>query len=143
MSCLPGYCSIKGCERPRVGSLKVCESHRKLSADEKKLKIEKPLTGLRRGSPPKKQSDKRAGQMEQYYKRVEVWKKGKICVVCDHEGLKKPVDDCHHMAGKENDRLLDESLWIPMCRKHHIYFTEHSAEAIAMGYSLPRNSTTI
>lgn len=139
MSRLPGYCRVKGCERPRVGSLKVCESHRKLSADEKKLKIEKPLTGLRRSGKPKPVSEKRKGQLDEYNAKVKKWKEGKTCVMCDWEGLKKPCEHAHHPAGREGERLLNFAELVPLCAKHHIWVTEHSKEAIELGVSLPRN----
>lgn len=45
--------------------------------------------------------------------------------------------EVHHMAGR-GAALLDESRWLPLCRDHHAYVTEHPREAIERGWSLPR-----
>ena len=83
-------------------------------------------------------SEKRAKQVRQYNKEVKEWKKDKSCALCGAV----PVD-CHHQLGKENELLLDRRFWLPLCRDHHRYFTDNSREAIELGISLPRNSTTV
>ncbi len=114
------------------------------SADDRKAErqaikdsLKKKATPIAKATKPiKKRSEKRATEEQIYGKLVAVWKKGKTCAV---EGCGLPCDDCHHQAGKEGALLLDASKWLPMCRGHHTYFTEHSAEAIELGYSLNRN----
>lgn len=139
MSLLPGYCSIDGCERPRLSGLEVCYSHNKLENDKGKLQIEKPVKPLQRGGPPKRVSDKRQEQNDVYFKMVEEWRVGKICVMCDWGGKKNTNITPHHQEGREGERLKDFTKIIPLCIKHHNWATEHSKEAIELGISLPRN----
>ena len=87
-----------------------------------------------------RRSDKRAEQESLFAKKVAVWKKGKVCVMCDWEGKKNTNITPHHKQGRDGDLLLDFTKIIPLCVKHHGWATEHSNEAIALGISLPRNS---
>lgn len=50
----------------------------------------------------------------------------------------RPAIEIHHRAGRVGLRLLDESTWMAVCRDCHVRITEHPAEAIAEGWSLPR-----
>lgn len=119
MSRLPGYCRVKGCERPRVGSLKVCESHRKLSADEKKLKIEKPLTVLRRSGKPKPVSEKRKTEMKDYATlRKDYLKENPVCEanlrVCTGNAT-----EVHHRA-KRGKNYLNKETFMSICHECHV-----------------------
>lgn len=119
MSRLPGYCSIKGCERPRVGSLKLCESHRKLSADEKKLKIEKPLTGLRRSGKPKPVSEKRKTEMNDYATlRRDYLKENPVCEANLRE-CTGVATEVHHKA-KRGANYLNVETFMAVCKECHI-----------------------
>jgi hypothetical protein len=62
--------------------------------------------------------------------------------MCEEEGCEQKSVDVHHQAGKENGRLLDENYFIALCRHHHTYYTEHSAEAIRKGISVLRTAKT-
>lgn len=84
-----------------------------------------------------KRSKKREAQEKVYNDLVRIWKVGKKCGV---RGCVSDCDDVHHQLGREGDLLLNTKYWFPICRTHHVYYTEHSAFAIANGYSLPRNS---
>lgn len=92
-----------------------------------------------------------------YLKFKKEWIKGKECAVTPRLYKKERVairgiaEDIHHMLGRvgyaddwarEHDipLLLDARFWLPVCREAHIWITEHSAEAIRLGYSLPRNA---
>jgi hypothetical protein len=82
-------------------------------------------------------SKKRAAQERTYSKRrrlfLEAWP------TCQHPDVcGSPATDVHHMAGRDGDRLLDESRWIALCRPHHEHVTAHPALAIAQGVSYPR-----
>jgi hypothetical protein len=90
-----------------------------------------------------------------YLKFKKQWIKGKKCevnpsVYSSYHLLVREAEDIHHMLGRvgyaddwarEHDipLLLDARFWLPVCREAHIWITEHSAEAIRLGYSLPRN----
>lgn len=140
---LSWMCTVDDCERPKVGGLDVCMSHKQAQSKQERIDSApvKPSTPLRRGSPPKKQSDKRAGQVNEYNAKVKKWKEGKTCVMCDWEGLKRPCEHAHHPAGREGERLLNFAELVPLCAKHHIWVTDHSKEAIELGISKPRNAT--
>lgn len=85
----------------------------------------------------KPRSDKREAQEKVYNDLVRIWKKGKKCGV---RGCVSDCQDAHHQLGREGDLLLNTKYWFPICRDHHTFYTQHSALAIAHGYSLPRNS---
>lgn len=91
----------------------------------------------------KKNSDKRAEQMKLYLKKAAIWKKGKICLMCDWEGKNNTDVTPHHQQGRGGDLLLDFKKIVPLCLKHHVWVTEHSKEAIELGISLPRNSNNV
>lgn len=141
------FCQHPDCNHTRLtpveGSTEFCATRNAMIRKQERIDNApvKPLTGLRRGSPPKKQSDKRAAQVNEYNAKVKKWKEGKTCVMCDWEGLKKPCEHAHHPAGREGERLLNFSELVPLCAKHHIWVTEHSKEAIELGISKPRNAT--
>lgn len=46
--------------------------------------------------------------------------------------------EVHHMIGRDGDNYLDESTWFPICRSCHNWITEHSKEAIELGFSKSR-----
>lgn len=46
--------------------------------------------------------------------------------------------EVHHKAGRVGDLLLDDTKWAAMCHECHVFATEHPAEAIERGWSLPR-----
>lgn len=90
--------------------------------------------------PLRKVSEHRQPELDRYRREVAIWKKGKICLMCDWEGLKKPCEECHHAQGREGALLMDKSKWVPLCGKHHTWVTRHSKEAIALGISLVRSA---
>ena len=59
--------------------------------------------------------------------------------ICEVPTCNKQAVDIHHQKGRENDLLLDTNYWMAICRDHHIYYTEHSKEAIEEGVSYKRN----
>lgn len=105
------------------------------SAHEGKKNSLKPTAG----KPLRSHSPKREKQEQQYNKRAREWKlehvhcEIAISGVCTHK-----TRDVHHMKGRENDLLLDERWWKAACRECHQWVTKNSAEAIQLGYSLPR-----
>ncbi len=82
---------------------------------------------------------KRAGQNQEYYKlRAEYLA---LYPVCEVEECNLKAVEIHHQKGRENDRLLDTSYFMAVCRKHHEEFTEHSRKAINEGHSFLRTKT--
>lgn len=55
------------------------------------------------------------------------------CARCGERSLQ-----VHHMAGRIGALLLDDSKWLAVCGWCHQWLTEHPAQAIADGHSLPR-----
>jgi hypothetical protein len=55
------------------------------------------------------------------------------CAVCGGES-----NQIHHKQGRIGDLLLDQSKWIAVCLPCHDWITEHSDEAIKLGYSESR-----
>lgn len=82
----------------------------------------------------RRQSKKRAALVRIYLKRRETFLlENPWCLRCG--GL---ADQIHHKAGRVSDALLDETRWASACGDCHRYITEHPAEAVAQGWSLPR-----
>lgn len=115
-------CKKEGCSYPRFGG-GYCKLHQSLRTDKKiKTKI-KPV------------GDKRRERLVIYRKmREELLKETPECLNCKS----KEALEVHHLAGRENDLLIDKSNMIVLCHKCHQYFTEHSAEAIELGFSKSR-----
>ena len=114
-------CKKEGCNYPRFGG-GYCKLHQSLRTDKKiKTKI-KPV------------GDKRRERLVIYREmRESLLKETPLCLKCGNVGT-----DIHHLAGKENDLLIDRDNMIVLCRECHIFVTEHSAEAIELGLSKSR-----
>lgn len=79
-------------------------------------------------------SKKRAALVRVYLKRRKVFLEANPwCLRCG--GV---ADQVHHKGGRIGLTLLDESKWASACGPCHAYITEHPAEAIERGWSLPR-----
>lgn len=79
-------------------------------------------------------SRKRAVLLRLYArKRVEFLTEQPWCLRCGGAAT-----EVHHRAGRSGALLLDDSKWAAMCHGCHMYATEHPAEAIERGWSLPR-----
>lgn len=85
-------------------------------------------------TPLKPVSDKRRTEAAIYRKQRLAFLEGKTCARC---GASQRLT-VHHMAGRVGDAYLDESRWLPLCVDCHSHVTDHPAEAIAAGFSLPR-----
>lgn len=132
---LSWQCIEPDCENPKIGGLDVCDSHRR--AEKKELRqLSKPIKVTR----IKPRTAKRAAQEAKYYKRKPIWLAEHD--KCEYAFCRKKSDDIHHMAGRSGDLLLNEELWLALCRGHHAEVTNNSAKAIADGYSISRNQKT-
>jgi hypothetical protein len=114
------------------------------------------LNGARVRGPEKKparqflrrESPAMAKRRRQYTLQRSVWIRkieNQKCAICKKEfvdGQRKFFDigitvDVHHMRGRGR-YYLDESTWLPTCRHHHAWVTEHHAQAVALGWSHSR-----
>lgn len=125
-------CQItEGCENLVEGRTEGCAScnyaQRKAERQALKVQVSKPVT---------KVSDKRAGQLAEYYKLRKEYLS--LYPVCEVEECNIKAIDIHHQRGKEGERLLDTNFFMSVCRKHHEEMTEHSKEAIEKGHSFLR-----
>lgn len=128
---------MSGC--PDCTPTKLCKWHKRRA----EAKQPKPL----RRTPLKKKvykikprSTKRAKQENIYNKRAKAWKienpecKGNI------PGCTGETTEVHHKKGKENELLLNEQYWLPLCANcHRIINVMPIEEAIERGFSLRRN----
>lgn len=116
------------------GNTHYCASHnafmRKEARNANKVKVVKPI---------RKVSKKMAKSLDVYNEKKAKYLE--IFPICQAKGCSKPSTDLHHMAGRQGKKLTDETLFLALCRDHHEYYTEHSAEAIADGISLLRSVT--
>jgi hypothetical protein len=86
----------------------------------------------------KRVSTKRAKQEREYRKlRVQFLTDNPVCQIgvkgCTHEST-----DVHHMAGKENELLIEVAYFKACCRNCHDYAHDNPIEAIEKGYSISR-----
>lgn len=80
-------------------------------------KAEKMINNFKVVKPVEKVSEKRAGELQEYAKlRKEYLQLYPACEI-DECNLKSV--EIHHMKGRENDRLLDTTYFLAVCRKHH------------------------
>ena len=90
--------------------------------------------------PINKRSKKRAKEEGRYSRRVKVWKIENPDCKARLTGCMGNTWDCHHRAGKENEMLLIEKYWLPVCRNCHDIIGEMPIEqAIELGLSERRN----
>ena len=86
-------------------------------------------------TPLRRVSAKRAEQDKIYFARLPSWKKeNPKCAACifvrdaidDIPIFREPnkTRDCHHMMGR-GKYYLDESTWIPVCRRCHRYIEDN------------------
>ena len=92
----------------------------------------------------KPRSKRRAAEEREYLKERNEWlerPENSICAVCivEQEPIPQRATQVHHKKGRIGKLLLDKRFWLGVCDEHHRVITEHSAEAIRKGYSLPRN----
>lgn len=78
----------------------------------------------------KRISESQKERLMKYYARVKEWIKDKQCAICGNKAT-----DCHHKQGRRGTLLLDETKWLPVCRKCHQCITQDSRWAIENGYS--------
>ena len=124
-----------GCENLCEGRTNGCAScnhaARKAERQAKKMQIVRPMP---------KVTEKRADQLQEYYAiKAEFLIANPCCAV---EGCYLKSVDVHHAKGRQGDLLTNTKWFVPICRKHHDYFQEHSKEAIEKGISVSRTKTT-
>lgn len=134
---------------------KICSSCKKpkviwknvLHPDKGKLKLCKDCSYLPENQIDKKKkvnikpiADKRAKQIEAYrILRDEFMKSHTTCEAL-LPGCQVSIGlELHHTKGKENELLLDTRYWKVLCHNCHSWITEHSKEAIEMGFSTSRH----
>jgi hypothetical protein len=92
---------------------------------------------LKEKAPIKPISKKRAGQNNHYLKlRKDYLEAYPACEVRECHNHSKEI---HHMAGRENEKLLDTDKFLAVCHSCHHRITVDSAWAIAEGYSYKRS----
>jgi hypothetical protein len=124
-----GDCEVCG-SRCRAGSKKCASCEADERKNERFAKKQKVVRSVQ------KVTLKRAKQNHEFQQKKFDYLA--LYPMCEEEGCEQKSVDVHHQAGKENGRLLDENYFIALCRPHHTYYTEHSAEAIRKGISVLR-----
>lgn len=117
-----GYCRIPGCTRPVENKdTGLCATHGKAMR-----KIVQPSI--------RKTGEKLAKRLQGYQEAVRAFIRGKRCAV--YPELK--AEECHHMAGRSNDMLMNKKYWLAVSRKGHVYIELHPKEAKGKGWSISR-----
>lgn len=91
----------------------------------------------RQQKPIAKNSKKRLVELKIYNLLRKDFLKDNIKCLVGVEGCKKKSSDVHHMRGR-GIWLNVVEWWLPICRNCHTYITEHSKEAIELGFSVSR-----
>lgn len=83
----------------------------------------------------KPKPDAKAARQRAYRKRVkEYLGQNWLCRgFCYHRGRTARATDVHHKHGRLGDLLMDESLWIPVCRKCHNWIHNYPESARMFG----------
>lgn len=58
---------------------------------------------------------------------------------CGLDGCTGLSTEVHHKKGRRGRLLMDKRFWLAVCRNCHDYITEHSKQAIKLGFSLSIN----
>jgi cytochrome oxidase assembly protein ShyY1 len=127
------FCHTPECPNYREGSTDYCSSCNR-AIRKAEHQASQPVKLNARIKPI---ADKRALELAKY-SRLRVQYIG-IHQICEVVGCNRQAVDIHHQKGRENDLLLDTNFFMAICREHHIYYTEHSKEAIEQGVSYKRN----
>lgn len=86
---------------------------------------------LRRKTPLRRVSKKRAGELREYSERRKVFlSKHQWCVVYPYE----PSTEVHHKHGREHGKLNDESLWLAVSRRGHDFIHSNPNKARENGW---------
>lgn len=124
------------CENLVEGRTEGCAScnHAMRKAERQALKVQvvKPVA---------KVSDKRGGQMTEYYKLRKEYLA--LYPACEVEDCHLKAVEIHHQRGREGERLLDTNFFMAICHAHHVEYTAKSKEAKEKGISVNRTTTTI
>jgi len=98
----------------------------------------KPGKGLARKKTLASESSKRREQKARYRPRRDLFLQENPW--CQVEGCNRPSCDVHHRAKGNGERLLDETLWMAVCRQCHDKI-EHQERAWAyqQGYAVRVN----
>lgn len=84
-----------------------------------------------------KQTKKRAAQTREYIKLEREYLECHPC--CEVRDCYSKSTEVHHMAGRENDKLVDVNFFMAVCNPCHTKITIDSAWAIEQGYSVKRS----
>jgi len=106
-------CHTAGCENYREGSTDYCSSCNRQARKEaqelmKEAKVKKPIKAV---------ADKRAKQLQQYSKLKAQYIA--IHQICENIGCNQQATTIHHMAGRENEMLLDVNYFKALCFDCH------------------------
>jgi len=113
---------------------------RALAKPRQREKQLKPSSSLKRCATLSRRTKDRSKEERQYSKKRLVFlEKHPHCVRCWDQGRKCAATEVHHKAGREGVFLLIVALWLPTCRKCHVWITANGNAAIELGYSLSRH----
>lgn len=126
-------CIVEGCQNLVEGRTDMCGSHNFLARKE-----EKQAKKIHVVKQPNKVSEHRAEELKEYSKlRAGYLAKFPFC---EEDGCTLKSSEIHHQRGREGKRLLDINYFIALCHDHHVYYTNHSKEAIEKGISVNRTA---
>lgn len=79
-------------------------------------RVASKCTKLKQWRPMKPRSKRYASRMTIYARLAAAFlRQHPCCVVC----RSRKATDCHHWAGRQGKLLLDERLWLAVCRRCH------------------------
>lgn len=126
--------SCPSCESIKVERNGYCAS---CNHEARKAQRQTERDALKEKKPIAKRSPKRAAQEREYVKLCrEYLECHPSCEVVECHNKSKQV---HHMAGRENDKLLDVDMFLAVCVPCHERITIDSKWALENGYSVLRS----
>lgn len=115
-------CLIEDCENRRFGG-GYCLNHQYKRTDKS------TFPSFKKSTPIKKQSDKTKRLTAKYLKARLKFLDGKICPITG-----RPATEIHHIAGREYERLINESEWLAVTREGHNKIHSNPSWAREKGY---------
>lgn len=97
-----------------------------------------PVIRKNRTTQIKPRSTKRAKQEREYAKLAKELLANKLYCEAKLQGCMIVASECHHIEGRQGKLLTDPKNLMAICRHCHAWVTEHSKEAIEIGFSKSR-----
>lgn len=125
-------------ECPSCGSNKTERNGYCASCNHERRKEERNALKVKVVKPIRKVAPKRAAQMREYYKLEKEYLECHPC--CEVPECHRKSTQVHHMAGRQNEDLLNVDLFFAVCGDHYERITRDSKWALDNGFLILRST---